>query len=237
MSTTQETPKCQICRKNIATKKLSLLVCPEHYDWGRPELRRLLRKLRERYADEQEEAEEIIDTPIIRPPTTTTIIEPHETPTVVIEPQTEPLPPATAIPVVKTVDQYIHEACNRARTAEGLKALSYDEALEAIAMKHSKDMVQNNYFSHTGKNGSSVGDRYKASNYTGCRNWGENIAWFSTSRLSSMSNKEIGDKIFNQWWTSPGHHKNIMSSDYSIEGIGIYISGSKCMATQDFCRK
>lgn len=161
--------------------------------------------------------------------------EQENPPPVIIEPQPPPTTPPP--PAVKPVDQYIHEAVNRERTKAGLKALSYDEALEAIALKHSKDMITRNYFSHVTPEGKTVGDRYRAAGYTGCNSWGENIAWFSTSRLGSMSNKDIGDKIFMQWWNSPGHHKNMMSPNYSIEGIGIYISGNKVMATQDFCRR
>lgn len=159
--------------------------------------------------------------------------EPDETPPI-IEPG--PLPPAPE-PMRKPVDQYIHEAVNRARQQQGLGALRYDEALEAVALKHSKDMIARNYFSHTTPEGKDVGDRYRDSNYTGCRSWGENIAWFSTSRLSRMTNEEIGIRIFNQWWNSPGHKRNMLSPNYNIEGIGIYISGNKVMATQNFCRK
>jgi uncharacterized protein YkwD len=150
--------------------------------------------------------------------------------------QPGPMPPAPE-PVTKPVDQYIHEAVNRTRQQNERQSLSYDEDLESVALKHSKDMIARNYFSHTTPEGKGVGDRYREAAYTGCRTWGENIAWFSTSRLSQMTNEEIGMKIFDQWWNSPGHKTNILSSTYSIEGIGIYISGNKVMATQNFCRK
>jgi hypothetical protein len=50
------TTTCQVCRTQQAKTKLSILVCPDHYDWGKPELQQLLTKLRVRY--EQEELEE-----------------------------------------------------------------------------------------------------------------------------------------------------------------------------------
>src|SRR6478735_7313557 len=53
--------------------------------------------------------------------------------------------------------------------------LSWNDQLEAAAFNHSKDMAQNNYFSHTSPNGDKAGNRIRQAGY----NWmayGENIA-------------------------------------------------------------
>jgi len=54
-------------------------------------------------------------------------------------------------------------------------ALSWNCTLEAVAVEHSRDMGDNNFFSHMGSDGLSVGDRVTNAGY----DWsavGENIA-------------------------------------------------------------
>src|ERR1041384_6572112 len=54
-------------------------------------------------------------------------------------------------------------------------SLTWNDQLEAAAAAHAADMDQNNYFSHTGLNGSTAGERIRNAGY----NWtayGENIA-------------------------------------------------------------
>ena len=71
-------------------------------------------------------------------------------------------------------------------------------------------MSFNNFFSHTGSNGSSVGDRVTAEGY----NWtnvGENIASGQTTPEAALES----------WLNSPGHCANIMNPDFTELGAGI----------------
>ena len=88
-------------------------------------------------------------------------------------------------------------------------ALSWNCSLENAAKIHSKSMADNNYFSHTGSDGSSLGDRMSAAGY----NWstyGENIAAGHADAKSVMQG----------WLDSPGHCSNIMGSEFSEVGVG-----------------
>lgn len=69
-------------------------------------------------------------------------------------------------------------------------------------------MQRNNFTSHTGSDGSSVGDRATAAGYAW--SWiGENIAWgYGTVQ-----------QVVDGWMASPGHCGNIMKADYKHIGL------------------
>jgi uncharacterized protein YkwD len=70
-------------------------------------------------------------------------------------------------------------------------------------------MACNNYFSHTGLDGSTIGERAERQGY----DWsyvGENIA-------AGYSSPE---SLVQGWMNSPGHKANILGADYTEIGIG-----------------
>lgn len=93
-------------------------------------------------------------------------------------------------------------------------ALAYDGRLHQAATAHSQDMAARNYFSHTGADGSSPGQRVSAAGYT----WnavGENIAAGYGTVAAVMAG----------WASSPGHCANIMSPNYTQLGIACVSGG------------
>ena len=86
---------------------------------------------------------------------------------------------------------------------------TWNNVLENVALLHSTDMSTNNYFSHTGRDGSSPGDRITQAGYN-WRAYGENIAKGYTSEQAVMTG----------WLQSEGHCKNIMSSKVKEMGVG-----------------
>ena len=88
------------------------------------------------------------------------------------------LPPAQTITpsAGNTVDATTMVALiNAKRSREGLAPLTWAPLLETAALRHINDMSDNGHFSHTGTDGSSVGQRVTDSGYT-WRSVGENIA-------------------------------------------------------------
>jgi uncharacterized protein YkwD len=106
--------------------------------------------------------------------------------------------------------------------------LSWNCTLEAVADEHSRDMGDVNFFSHTGSDGLSVGDRVTNAGY----NWnavGENIA----------AGQPTIDAVMTAWLDSPGHCANLMHPSYTEIGAASYtVSGSDYSIywTQDFAR-
>lgn len=95
-------------------------------------------------------------------------------------------------------------------------------SLQCAARVHSLDMLENDYFSHTGLDGSSPADRLRAAGYDG-RGWGENIA----------SGRSDAESTMEQWMNSPGHCRNIMGN-YRYIGVGYAGMGRQHIWTQTF---
>jgi uncharacterized protein YkwD len=107
-------------------------------------------------------------------------------------------------------------------------ALTLDTRLRCAARVHSKDMGTNNFFSHTGSNGSTPWQRITNAGYV-YSTAGENIA----AGYSSPS------AVVDSWMKSTGHCNNIMNPSFVHLGVGyFYASGSTYghYWTQDFGR-
>ena len=95
-------------------------------------------------------------------------------------------------------------------------ALSWHCTLEDVAYAHSRDMGDYNFFSHTGSDGLTVGDRVRNTGY----DWsavGENIA----------AGQQTINTVMAAWLDSPGHCANIMHSVHTEFGAASYsVDGS-----------
>lgn len=134
------------------------------------------------------------------------------------------------------VESLIHYYVNEVRSDRGLQKLAYDADLTAIARGHSSDMAEQNFFSHTGPEGNTMADRYRAHGYHvdyPCRHrWGENIAHrtFPRTRIDQRPERErsralleTAQAIVDQWLESPGHRENLLDTKWEREGIGASI--------------
>ena len=82
--------------------------------------------------------------------------------------------------------------------------VTWNSKLAQAARKHSNDMASNNFFSHTGSDGSSIGNRVTNTDYQ-WRTVGENIAAGQTSVAQSVED----------WVGSPGHCRNLMNPGFT----------------------
>lgn len=87
--------------------------------------------------------------------------------------------------------------------------LVWNDLLSDAAYVHSKDMFNENYFSHTAKNGSNPGMRITNAGYV-WRTYGENIA-------KGYANEQA---VMSAWLSSEGHCKNIMTAAFREMGAG-----------------
>jgi len=100
-------------------------------------------------------------------------------------------------------------------------ALDCDEALVRAARGHSQDMADNNYFDHTGLDGSTPPDRFEAAGFTGTGAWGENIA----------AGPGDAESVLAMWHASSGHCSNIMNPSFTVAGVGYGSSASSTYAS------
>lgn len=103
---------------------------------------------------------------------------------------------------------------NKQRENNGLEPLKINSEVQNVARIKAKDMVDNNYFSHTSPiYGSPFNmlDNFKVSYKTA----GENIAGNSSNSAAVTA-----------WMNSAGHKANILNSNFNYTGIGV-VNGSK----------
>ncbi|MEL6383309.1 MAG: CAP domain-containing protein [Cyanobacteria bacterium J06626_18] len=160
-------------------------------------------------------------------------------------------------------EQYLLELVNRARSNPSAEAslqgiglnqglapgtisssakqpLVFNPKLIDASRDHSEWMLDTDTFSHTGKNGSSAGDRIRDAGYsfTGSWTWGENISWRGTTGTpdvtSFVGTQHVG------LFKSSGHRTNILNGTFKEIGIGTVtgeFSGyNAVMTTQKFAK-
>lgn len=85
------------------------------------------------------------------------------------------------------------------RAQQGLGPVKTNPKLELAAERHAQDMARRGFFSHTGSNGSSLGQRAKRAGYRYCL-IAENIA---------KGQKSAGEAM-QSWMASQGHRRNML---------------------------
>ncbi len=111
---------------------------------------------------------------------------------------------------------------NQARAAQGLRPLVMDEAVRAVARRHSADMRDRGYFEHQDPEGQVPADRAQAAGIR-FRLFGENISMGA----------EVG-AAHEALMNSAGHRANILHPDYGRIGIGIVRRRGGPYVTQNF---
>jgi uncharacterized protein YkwD len=101
---------------------------------------------------------------------------------------------------------------NAERASLGKTPLIANSQLETAAYLHSKDMGDNDYFSHTSLDGREFSQRITAAGYRYVAA-AENIAMASSVPSAS--------KVYDMWKDSPGHYAN-MIGNYADAGLGVY---------------
>lgn len=119
-------------------------------------------------------------------------------------------------------EQEIFEITNVLRMRHQLTPLKWDESTADVAYGHSKDMAENNDFSHESRTFGSLTDRlnraevvYKAA--------GENIA----------ANYTDAPAVVEGWLNSKGHRESLLNKDFTHLGVGVY----QKYYTQNFIQK
>jgi uncharacterized protein YkwD len=142
------------------------------------------------------------------------------------------------LPSQEAATAAILAATNRARATARTCGTQYfaaapplmpNAALDRAAFAHSSDMAALRYFSHEGKDGSTVGDRASRAGYA-WRGIGENIA----------SGMRTPEEAVAGWIASPGHCANLMNAGFTDMGAGFAQSSDPATGivfwTQEFGR-
>jgi uncharacterized protein YkwD len=99
------------------------------------------------------------------------------------------------------------ELLNQTRKAAGLSTLQADDELREIALLHSTDMAEHNFFGHVSPTTGNTEDRARRSGVIVAA-YGENVA-----------EAESAESSFDGLMASPGHRANMLNPQYTHVGI------------------
>ena len=158
------------------------------------------------------------------PPAPTEVPTPEPTvtpaPTATSTPKPTPTPAPTEVPPftdedyttgsITAQEENAFLLLNQDRAANGRSALELDPALCDLARLKSRDMYLNNYFSHTSPTYGSAAQMLSAYGYA-FTSVGENIAHHATVEKAQAA-----------FMSSSGHRQNILGSQWTKVGIGVW---------------
>ncbi len=108
---------------------------------------------------------------------------------------------------------------NSERTQRGLTTLTEDPQLSAIALLHSRDMVQNEYMAHTSRDGDGPAQRVGRLHRTLFGTVGENVALFESAPGAPDS---LAAQFISQWMNSLPHRRNLLDATFTHIGVGCF---------------
>lgn len=148
------------------------------------------------------------------------------TPTRTAPTRTAPATPNPAVSTNPDFEEKVVDLVNRerARSRKRCAEVRVDGKLQAAARAHSVDMATQNYFSSTGRDGSSPLDRMRRAGYP--QGLSENLA----------KGQSTPEQVMKAWMNSAGHRANILNCDAKALGVGLAYRGRTPVWTQNFGR-
>ncbi|MFC4320304.1 CAP domain-containing protein [Litchfieldia salsa] len=116
----------------------------------------------------------------------------------------------------------ILDITNVIRLRHGLEIVKWDESTSTVAYNHSKDMNQNEYFSHTSPTFGGLADRLAKGEII-YQLAGENIAAMYVDGIAAVEG----------WLNSEGHRETLLNEEFTHLGVGVF----EKHYTQNFVRK
>jgi uncharacterized protein YkwD len=128
------------------------------------------------------------------------------------------------------IEKEIFNLVNEEREKMGLNQLRYDEKLADVARLHSRNMIEQDFFSHEDPERHGPQERIEI-NYPEimARGFGENIGY-----THGENEEAVANNLMVSWMDSPEHRANILSDQFSHIGVGVKPDGSRYYATQKF---
>jgi uncharacterized protein YkwD len=111
---------------------------------------------------------------------------------------------------------------NAERRRHGAPRLRQNARLRRAAVRHSRAMVRQRFFSHVAPSGSTMVARIVNAGYRRWVSLGENIAWGSGTLAAPAA-------VVRGWMHSPGHRENLLNPRFREIGIGIVPGAPKSL--------
>ncbi|MEI2355177.1 CAP domain-containing protein [Mesobacillus zeae] len=124
--------------------------------------------------------------------------------------------------IQESAQRQIFDITNMIRKRHGLKELEWDEKTAVAAFAHSREMEEEDYFSHTSEVHGDLADRLKEAEIA-YESAGENIA------ANYLDSPEVAEG----WMNSDGHREALLNEEFTHIGVGVY----RKHYTQNFIKK
>jgi len=144
-----------------------------------------------------------------------------------------PLGAPVPVPVVSTTlmvgeASEVFQKVNGQRKRYRLKPLLWNEKLSELALAYSKQMADEDFFSHYDPEGKSVADRADDLDITDWKKIGENL-------FLSVGYANVPEVAIEGWMKSRTHKDNILDAEWTHTGVGVYkTSDGRTFITQVF---
>jgi uncharacterized protein YkwD len=110
---------------------------------------------------------------------------------------------------VETVRRELLDLINRARREAGLRPVESDDHLSAVALSHSRDMVENDFIGHSSPRTGTAADRVREAHLT------------TGLVLENIGRGYGAGEIHRGLLESPGHRANLVNEHVTHVGIGV----------------
>lgn len=112
------------------------------------------------------------------------------------------------------VEAQVLVAINNLRQAQGCQALTVASELNTAAQQHSSDMAYNDFYAHSGSDGSDSADRAEQAGYN----------WLSVAEIIAAGPEKVDD-VMQMWMSSSNHRADILDCGMHEVGVGyVYLA-------------
>ena len=115
---------------------------------------------------------------------------------------------------IRFLEALVYDGVNAERAKHGLPELAWASDVSEVARRHSEDMGIREYFSHADLEGELVGTRLEKA--------GIAFDVSSENLFKGVNISDVANESVMLWMQSPEHRKNLLGSDFTETGIGVY---------------
>lgn len=124
---------------------------------------------------------------------------------------------ASVVVNIASVEHIAFDMINQKRAENGLRPLTWSDALAKVARQHSQNMAEFKFFSHRGVDNKMVSDRADNAHLGKWRAIGENIAF-------NRGYQDPVGKAVELWLDSPSHRHNLMDDTWKESAVGVAVA-------------
>lgn len=117
---------------------------------------------------------------------------------------------AVSTPAVADPAQSVLASVNAIRAKAGCGPLKFNTSLMAAAKLHARNMAEQNFFGHTGKDGRGFASRIRGQGYR-----------YGLAAENIAAGQPTVDRAVKAWLDSPGHRRNILNCKFRDTGIAM----------------